>query len=315
MKYKIVISTMLLVLVLAGCASKPAENQSLRIAVLPVLDTLPLYVAEAQGYYEDYGLDVEFVLVNSAPERDQLMQTGQVDGMLNELVSTILFNQQGTRVQIVRFARAATETYPLFRLLSAPDSGIELPADLKNIPIAISDGTVIEYTTDRMLENAGFNEVEIASISVPKIPDRMALLISGEILAANLPDPVASVAIMNGCHLVVDDTSFPQISFSVYSFSVQAMEEKSEAIKDFLAAIEKATIDINVEKTGWNDLLLERKLIPEVILDTYTLPDYPLAGVPTLEQFEDALDWLLQKQLVENVLDYNDHINPAFLPE
>lgn len=306
---------LLLILALNGCGVKPEESMALRIAVLPVLDTLPLYIAEAQGYFEEAGLAVEIVPVNSAPERDQLMQAGQIDGMLNELMSTILYNRDGVKVQSIRFARTATADYPVFRILSAPNSQITNVEQLRNIPVAISDGTIIEYTTDRLLEQAGFSGDEIASVSVPKIPDRMSLLMSGELQAANLPDPVASLAIRNGAHLVIDDTAYPEISYSVYTFSKVSLDDKPQAVRAFLAAVEKAVQDINADKTRWRGVLAEKQLIPEAILDSYVLPDYPTAGVPNETQYEDALSWLLDKGLIEQPTGYADHINSSFLPE
>ncbi len=305
---------LVLLFFLSSC-SQPQEPASLRIGVLPVLDTLPLYVAEAQGYFEEAGVNVELVAVNSAPERDQLMQTGQIDGMLNELVSTILYNRDGAQVKAIRFARVATSQYPLFRLLAAPGSGIETVNDVANVPIAISDGTVIEYTTDRLLEYAGILPEDVAKISVPKIPDRLALLMSGEVQVANLPDPVASLAIANGCTLVIDDTVLPEVSNSVYTFSVKALEDKPDAVKAFMEAVEKAVKDINADKTKWDNLLLERGLVPEAIIESYILPDYPEAGVPDDTQYQDALDWLLRKGLLEQSSDYNMHVDGSFFPE
>ncbi len=306
---------LLLLVSLSACGVQKEGAQVLKIAVLPVLDTLPIYIAESQGYFEKAGIVVELVPVNSAPERDQLMQAGQIDGMLNELASTILYNRNGIKVQAVRFARTATNEYPVFRILSAPDSGIKNVEDLKKVPVAISDGTVIEYTTDRILEKAGFSEDEIASISVPKIPDRLSLLMGGEILAANLPDPVASLAIKNGANLVIDDTYRPEISFSVYTFSKKSLDEKPDAVRAFLSAVEKAVLDINTDKSRWHDILLEKQLIPEPILDTYVLPDYPVAGVPEKAQFDDTLDWLLDKGLLEQASEFEDNVNSAFLPK
>ena len=299
---------------LTACGAPKGEPLVIKIAVLPVLDTLPIYIAESQGYFTEAGITVELIPVNSAPERDQLMQTGQIDGMLNELTSTILYNRDEIQVQVVRYARSATQDFPVFRILSAPDSGLLTIDDLKNVPIAISDGTIIEYTTDRLLEQAGFTDDEIASISVPKIPDRMALLMGGEIKAANLPDPVASLAIKNGANLVIDDTALPEVSFSVYTFSKEALNERPDAVKAFLVAVEKAVVDINTDKTRWRDVLVEKQLIPEPILDTYILPDYPVAGVPNEDQFIDALDWLTEKGLIEQPSNYEDHITASFLP-
>jgi NitT/TauT family transport system substrate-binding protein len=242
------------------------------------------------------------------------MQSGQVDGMIKELVSTLYYNQQETRILVVRFARVATEEYPLFRILAAKDSGIQSVEDLRNVPIGISEGTVIEYTTDRLLAKAGLQPEGIAKVAVPKIPDRLALLNSGELQAANLPDPVASLAIQNGATVVVDDTIYPEISHSVISFRKEVVDEHPEAISSFLAAIEEAVKAINADKDRWSDLLTELKLIPPPLLGSYVIPDFPLASVPVEAQFADALSWAREKGLITGDPAYADSVTPAYLP-
>ena len=314
MKRLFLVITLISILLLTSCSPKAQETSTIRIAVLPVLDVLPGYIAEQQGYFADAGLEIEFVNVNSASERDQLMQAGQVDAILNELVSVILYNQNKTSVTAVRFARAATESTPIFRILTAPGSGLTSVEDLKDIPIGISEGTVIEYTTDRMLQNAGLDESEISKIAVPKIPDRLALLLSGELLAGNLPDPVASLAIQSGANLVIDDSSCPEISSSVITFSVDYLQTNPNSVKKFLVAYEKAVNDINADKTAWDDLLLEKALVPEPLIGKFELPSYPVASVPTEEQYADALQWLLDKDLIENSPEYKNAVSAEYLP-
>ena len=40
---------------------------TLKIAVLPIIDTLPMYVAQQEGLFAKHGVNVEFVPVASAP--------------------------------------------------------------------------------------------------------------------------------------------------------------------------------------------------------------------------------------------------------
>jgi NitT/TauT family transport system substrate-binding protein len=273
-----------------------------------------MYVAQEQGYFEENGVLVEFVPVGAAPERDQLMQAGQVDAILNELVSTMFYNQNETQVKIVRFARVATEEYPVFRILASADSGIETVEDLAGVPVGISEGTVIAYTTERMLENAGLAPDEIAEVAVPKIPDRLNLLQTGDLQAANLPDPVASMAVLNGARVVIDDTSYPEVSNSVISFNADFIEAHPEAVSGFLAAYEQAVADINADKSAWTAMMLKESLLPAPLADTYVLPDYPTASVPNEAQFADALEWVQSKGLIEGVPTYADSVTTEFLP-
>ena len=84
--------------------------------------------------------------------------------------------------------------------------------------IGVSQGTIIEYVTERLLAAEGLSADEIMTIPVPKIPDRMALLASGELVAATLPDPLGALAVQSGAMVVLDDSAHPEYGFSIYSF-------------------------------------------------------------------------------------------------
>jgi NitT/TauT family transport system substrate-binding protein len=303
-------------LILSGCGtSAPEKAKPIKIAALPVLDVFPLYVAEAQGYFKNNGVEVELIPVGSAPERDQLMQAGQIDGMLSETVTTLYYNRESTKVAIVRFARTATEKDPVFRILASKSSEIKSVQDLRGIPIGISEGTIIEYMTDRVLQKAGLKPEEIAKIAVPKITDRMTLLNSGDLKAANLPDPLASLAMQNGAVLIIDDTTYPEVSNSVYAFREKTIKENPAAVRSFLAAIEQAVKDINSDKMKWNSLLAEKKLVPPQLLSNYTLPDFPTASVPTEAQFKDTVAWAKGKGLIKTDISYQTTVDASFLPK
>jgi NitT/TauT family transport system substrate-binding protein len=173
---------------------------------------------------------------------------------------------------------------------------------------------VIEYTTDRILQNGGLSANEISKLAVPKIPDRLNLLASGQLKAANLPDPAASLAIFNGAQLVIDDRTYPEISHSVLSFSREFATEHPDTVRAFLRAVEQAVIEINADKGAWGTTLTENNLIPPPLLESYELPDYPFAGVPSEAQFLDALTWLLDAGLVDTEMTYNDSIDGSYLP-
>lgn len=299
---------------LGACAAPQEETVTLRMAVLPVLDTLPMHVAAGEGYFQEAGVEVEFIPVASAPERDQLISAGRADGMLNEIVSTLFYNQNQVEIQIVRTAREATVEAPLFRILAAGESGIRQPEDLKGVEIGISEGTVIEYITDRLLEEAGFTESEIAKIPVPRIPDRLALLGSGELQAAVLPDPLSELAVHNGARVILDDTSLPRYSLSVIAFRKEVIEEHPEAVQAFLEAVERAVTAINQNPERYAETMIEKELVPPPVLGEYRMNPFPLASVPSEAQWEDAVNWALENELLEVELEYAESVNDQLLP-
>jgi NitT/TauT family transport system substrate-binding protein len=284
------------------------------MAVLPIMDALPMYVAQEQGYFAEENVTVEFVPVTAAPDRDQLIKAGQADGMINEVVSTIFYNEEDTEIVIVRFARHAMPDYPHFYILASAQSGIASLDDLKGEEIGISEGTVIEYTTDRLLERSGFAPDEINTVAVPRIPDRLALLGSGELAAGNMPDPLAALVVQQGGSIVIDDSSYPEYGHSVIAFRKEVVDANPEAIEGFLRAIETAVTDINNDKSQWTTLLSDRQLVPAPILENYVVPDYPTASVPAQAQWDDALEWAKAKGYVEGDVAYEDSVDDSFLP-
>jgi len=313
MKKIFVLTFLLLALFLASCGGT-SEPQSLRIAVLPILDALPMHVAQQQGYFAEENLEVELVPVSSGPERDQLMQAGQVDGMINEIVSVMFYNQTETEVVIVRFARAASTESPVFSILAAPGSGIESASDLTGVAVGISEATVIDFMTDRVLQNAGLTPDEITTVAIPRIPDRLALLQSGELAAATLPEPATSMAVLNGATVVIDDSTLPEVGTSVITFSVDSLTEKPDAVRGFLAAVEKAVADLNEDPHQFDELLADLQMVPPPLAATFVLPPYVTASVPSEALWQDALDWVTGKGLITSTASYADSVDDSYLP-
>ncbi len=313
MHKRIAIALFNIIIFLSACAPQTATG-TLKIAVLPIIDTLPMYVAQQEGLFTKHGVNVEFIPVASAPERDQLVAAGQVDGTINETLAVMLFNKENVQMQVVRYALRPTEGSGHFFILASAKSGISSVDGLKGVEIGVSQGTVIEYVTERLLQAEGFAPDEIKTIAVPKIPDRMALLASGELKAGVMPDPLASLVVSQGGVIIVDDSNHPEYGFSVISFRKHVVDRDPEAIKGFLAAIEEATVLLNVEPAKYKNVLSEQKLVPPPLLEAYQAPLFPSAGVPTIDEWKDAMNWLKEKGILTTDISYEESVNASFLP-
>ena len=304
-----------LTVLLAACAQAPGETPTLKIGLLPVLEALPIYVADAQGYFKSEGITVEYVPAASAAERDQLMQAGQIDGMINDLVSTVLYNKETQKIAVVRFARTATPDSAQYSVLAAKGSGITKASDLKGVEVAISEGTVIAYVTDRLLQLEGLQPADIKTTNVVKIADRMQLLNQGNLKAATMPDPYSSLALQNGATVVVDDSKHNELGNSVLSFSTATLKAKPNTVKKFLAALEKAVNDVNANPDQYANVLTDKKLIPAPLAGKYKLPKFPAASVPTEAQFKDVEDWMTGKNLLKTNVPYTQLVDASYLPK
>jgi NitT/TauT family transport system substrate-binding protein len=214
----------------------------------------------------------------------------------------------------VRDALVPTEGHGHFFILASAQSGITTPDGLKGIEIGVSQGTVIEYVTERLLQSAGLSKDVIKTIAVPKIPDRMALLASGELNAGVMPDPLASLSMQQGAVNVLDDSAHPEYGFSVISFRKAVIDAHPDAIKAFLAAIEEATALLNADPSKYNNVLSEQKLVPEPLIGTFAVPPFPTAGIPTEAEWADALAWAKEKGMLTVDVSYADSVNGSLLP-
>jgi len=285
----------MLVLLLSGCSGAEPETAPLRIGVLPILDALPLYVAESEGFFAEAGVQVTLIPGASAAERDQLLQAGQLDVG-------------------VRYAMQGTSTAPQFRILAAGNTDITTPEQLHGIQRGVSQGMVIESVTERLLMAEGLAATEIKVLAVLRIPERLALLGAGQISAAPLPEPLASPAVQQGAQVILGDTHHPQYSCSVFAFRSEVITAQPEMVRGFLTAIERASSRINADKARWDGgLLSAQKLVLPVVLGAYTLPDYSGAEAPTQEQFKDVALWLREKGLINVDGEYTEVIDDNFL--
>ena len=316
MKFSRLITLLAMLSMLLGACETAATAGpvTLRIAVLPILDALPMYVAQQEGLFADHDVIVEFVPAGSAAERDQIILAGQADGMINDAISTLLYNKDDIQVQIVRFARTATPTFPQYRILASAQSGITRVDMLNGVPIGISEGTIIQYVNDRLLTAEGLPVDAITTIAVPNISERMQLLASGELQAAVMPDPLSDLAIQQGALVVIDDTAHPEYGFSTYAFRLPVIEQYPQAIRGFLAAIEEAIALVNADPTAWDTVLTEQNLVPASLIGSYKMPAFPLASIPSQAQWEDALAWTHEQGLVSVDIAYSESVTGAYLP-
>ncbi|NJN98509.1 MAG: ABC transporter substrate-binding protein [Anaerolineales bacterium] len=300
---------------LNGCTLGPqaGQDKTLKVGLLPILDVLPFYIAQEKGYFEAEGIKVELVPVKSAQERDALIQAGEIEGQLTDLISTALLDKETTQVKVVAKARKAYPDFPQFRIVAAPGVTISSPADLANVPIGISQNTTIEYLNDRLLGEWGLPADQIAIEEVSAIPTRFELLMNGQIKAALLPDPMAQAAIAAGATLIVDDTEIPQFSQSVLAFSATALENKSDTIRAFLRAWNKAVADINKDPNAYRDVLIEQTRVPESIQGTYNVPQFPLNEITSEAEWADVVKWAQEKGLIEQPVAYETAIDRSFV--
>jgi len=325
----LLLAGLLLAGALAGCSSKPkdayktqpqptapASPVTLKIGQLPVIDGLPFWVAEQKNYYKDAGVVIELITFKSANERDAAIIGGQIDGMLADPIATTTLVASGTKLQIASVGLGATKAEGPIAILAAPGSGITDVAGLKNVPIAISSNSVIHYVVEKLLLENGLKADEIKTTPIPQIPLRFEALMSNQVKAAGMPDPLLSLAAGKGAKVILSDVNAKKnYSLSVIDFTEKAFKEKADGITRFFRAYNRAVVDIKLDPNSFKDLLVEKAGLPREIKDTYQVVPSSPAQAPKKDELEDVVQWLLDKQVIKAKVTYEQLVNTSVLPK
>ncbi len=309
-KYLFFILILILIL-FTGCNAQ--KEDKMKIGLLPISDSLPFYVAAEKGYFQSEGVNVELIRFESAVERDSAIGAGEIDGAVGDILAVAALHNSGAPVKIVSMSLGETGKEGRFAILSSPNSGITKPEQLKNVPVAISTNSIIEYMTDNLLAEQGLKPEEIKKEAIPKIPVRFNLLLEDKIKAACLPDPMAAMAENKGARLVIDDTSL-NLSQTVIYFRTGYIDGNSQSITKCLKAYARAVRDINENPSAYRDLLVDKAGVPREALNVFTMDHYPAPQLPKKDQVEKVVQWMFEKNLIKTQFSYEDLTRADLIP-
>jgi NitT/TauT family transport system substrate-binding protein len=284
--------------------------QTLRVGVLPVLDTLPLQVAVQDRLFDQEGLRVELVSFGSALERDAAMQAGQLDGYFGDLLNTVLLIQNGVPIRIVTVAYATQPGQRMFALLTAPSVPGLTPGSSKSLKVGISTATIIDFLLDPMLTQAGLRRNQVTPMDVKKIPIRLQMLLTSQLDAALLPEPLVSIAEQQGARVIATDEAL-NLPVTLVSLLHDRLQQGPDILERFLRAYALAVRRIAESPDGYREILVHSCGLPEVLRNTFRMPKYPSPQFPSREAVQAVQDWMRQQTLISEALPYHQMVPSA----
>ena len=122
--------TMLLILVLMfaliGCGSEKTEQEKIvKIGLLRIDDSIPFYVAQEEGLFEKYQVNVELLSFSSSSDQSVAMEAGELDMAMNDMIVQSLMKKNGTDTKIVQLSFGAVPAEGRFVVVANPNSQIK----------------------------------------------------------------------------------------------------------------------------------------------------------------------------------------------
>ena len=311
-RFFVLVLFLMAVVVLLPHGNARAAEKRLKFGALPVIQALPLYVAQEKGLFAAEGLNVDLIPFKTALEKDMALSSGHLDGNFADLFTPIILRANGVDLRIVARNFKTGKGARMFAVLTSPKSGITDLKGLRGVPVGGSSNTIIEYVTVKILSSAGLEEGKIQIMEIKNIPLRFQMLSANQLMAATLPEPLATLAEFQGCKIVGDDRSV-ELSNTVYVFSAKAIESRSTDIEKFLKAVNKAVDLINEKPEEVRSIMNKNCNVPMPLWTDFDIPRFPKIDLPEKEKIETVIAWLAAKGTLKKTLGYADVINERFV--
>ena len=128
-----------------------------------------------------------------------------------------------------------------------------------------------------------------------------------------MPDPLASLAILQGARIAIDDTKHPEVSQSDISFRTDIVEKRGDDVRKFLVAYDKAINDIRTRPQEFRNVLIEQGRVPDPLKDKYQFPPFPDPGIPTKAQWDDVVKWAMGRKLINAPVTFESSVVGDFV--
>jgi NitT/TauT family transport system substrate-binding protein len=276
---------------LAVLAATPvAALDAIKVGITDRVNTvLPLWIAEAGGFYAVQGLRAEITPMGGGGPGIQALTGGRIDIMRVGLSSVVQGNRAGGDLRTI----ASMSNVIRFAFFTAP--GVTDAAPLKGGVVGISTrGSETDTVVTLTLRRLGLARSDVTVKEFATARERLAALRAGEIRATVLNEPAASLAREQGLHVMVD-LAAEQVPWLFSSVVVRRADLTGR--RDLLTRFLKAAIEGNY--LAFSNPALAR----EVLARELRLTDRKIVDI-AYEDFrrQSPIDMTLTRPAAENVL-------------
>lgn len=242
--------------VLAACGTNASGSDSGAPGTLRVGQLGSAKVTEAllQASGEDKGITygIEWSLFpGGGPAFLEAVPSGSVD--LAQMADTPpIFGQvAGTPTKVVGVQTSVADGKSTVEIFAAKDSGITSVADLKGKKVALTQGTILQYTVLKALEKVGLSYSDITPVNLPPT-DGLTAFQSGDVDAVAALGPQLAQLTLAGTPVIGDGVGITSgYQFSVATDAAIADPQKLADITDFLQRVGRAQAWADAHESEW----------------------------------------------------------------
>jgi NitT/TauT family transport system substrate-binding protein len=255
-----------------------AAQEKIRLGLLPFSESLAAVIADKQGFFKEEGLDVEIAKFESGAIAVPVLQSGRMDIVLSNTVSTFQAVEQGLDAVVLAPGAVVREAPPdTTTALIVRKGAIKALKELEGKRIAVN---VINSSAwlhmVATLDKHGVDRAKVRFSEVP-FPQMNDPLLNGQLDAVGQVEPFRSALMATGNAEIVSWTyveTAPNTDITQYVALAPWVEKNRATAAKFVRALTKgaqfaasneaATRDINQQFTNLNPALKDKVLLPRL---------------------------------------------------
>lgn len=215
------------------------DSLALKIATVPTLDCLPLFIGVEDSLFTRNGVEVHLKQRGAQIDCDTLVYGKHVEGFVSDLIRTERLKRKGVALRYI----TATNSY--WQLYTNRLARIKELKQLSDKMIAMTRFSVTDYLADYAIDSAK-PKYDVYKIQINDPRTRIKMILNNEMDAALFTEPQATTARIHGNPMLMDSRD-KNVHMGVIAFREKELADKrrQQQLKIFIKVYNMAVDSIN----------------------------------------------------------------------
>jgi NitT/TauT family transport system substrate-binding protein len=275
-----------------------AQTTKLRVSTIPIVDTAPLQVGMAKGFFAEQGLEIDTTPTTGGAAGLPALAAGQVQITFSNIISIVLGAKQGLGFQVIAMGAGTGDTTPdLAGIVAKKGQPFKTGKDFEGKRIAVNTrNNVIWLFAREWVRATGGDPEKVQYVEVP-FPQMTDAVRGDRVEAAFVVEPFLSNGLnAENLQLVAwpYNTVMKKVPVGMYAATKEYIDKNPQVIDRFVRAYMKSVDWTNANKgtDEWVNIVAGYTRLPPEKVKGLTVPPYDkvvdAAGV-------DAVQVLMRK--------------------
>ncbi len=305
-----------------GKESSQSKLINVKIAYAPYIAFAPLFIAEDEGFFNEQGLQIEFVKTTEAVEALPALIKGEID-VITDVLFPSYFNAitRGGKIKIVAdrgylSPSGCTYTAMMARKSLVKEGKLDHLSQIKGLRFGISQTTTVTgYFLDKALDQAGLTITDIETIFL-QMPARVEAFAKGTIDISLATEPWITITSGHGHAMVwmpIQEIA-PNLQFAFLMYGPTILEKNRDIGNKFMVAYLKGVRQYNQGKTERNiEIVAKHTGLDRGLLKKCCWQSIHNDGQINIESILDYQSWALKKGFLDKQVPPDQFWEPSFI--